>query len=398
MFSAILRIFSVPLLMITANYSACEPLTPSVQSVLSPEASVGREIFHDESLSASGRMSCATCHDPAHAFARAPSQGPVALGGANLDIAGFRKVPSLRYLSKAPAFFFDKKDGKVTPTGGLARDGRANTLAEQASLPLLSPQEMANASPEDVAGKLSRARYAAQFRAVFGEKVFAEPKVAFQKALRALQQYQLEDTAQFAPFSSKYDYFLAGVTQLSLQERRGLALFDDPKKGNCAACHPSAVGKDGTPPLFTDFTYDNIGVPRNAAIPANRNERYFDLGLCGPFREDLSRHKELCGAFKVPTLRNVAVTPPYFHNGSFDTLREVVEFYVSRDTNWKKWYSRAGKQHPRKFDDLPPRYVRNVNRTEPPYDRHKRDTPALSSAEIDDIVAFLKALTDGYEH
>jgi cytochrome c peroxidase len=257
---------------------------------------------------------------------------------------------------------------------------------------------MANASAEDVAGKLSRAPYAIQFRSVFGENIFAAPGLAFQKALRALQQYQLEDTAQFAPFSSKYDYFLAGVTQLSLQERRGLALFDDPKKGNCAACHPSAVGKDGTPPLFTDFTYDNIGVPRNAAIPANRNERYFDLGLCGPFREDLSRHKELCGAFKVPTLRNVAVTPPYFHNGSFDTLREVVEFYVSRDTNWKKWYSRAGKQHPRKFDDLPPRYVRNVNRTEPPYDRHKRDTPALSSAEIDDIVAFLKALTDGYEH
>jgi cytochrome c peroxidase len=167
---------------------------------------------------------------------------------------------------------------------------------------------------------LSRARYATQFRSVFGENIFVEPKLAFQKALRALQRYQLEDTAQFAPFSSKYDYFLAGKTQLSLQERRGLALFEDPRKGNCAACHPSAMGKDGTPPLFTDFTYDNIGVPRNAAIPANRDERYFDLGLCGPFREDLSRHKEPCGAFKVPTLRNVAVTPPYFHNGLFDKL------------------------------------------------------------------------------
>jgi cytochrome c peroxidase len=89
-------------------------------------------------------MSCATCHDPAHAFARGPGQGAVAFGGANLDIAGFRKVPSLRYLTKTPAFFFDKKDGKLSPTGGLVRDGRANTLAEQASLPLLSPQEMAN--------------------------------------------------------------------------------------------------------------------------------------------------------------------------------------------------------------------------------------------------------------
>ena len=390
----ILRIALAALLMQTSDYGAGEPIAPPEQ-ILSPEALLGREIFHDESLSASGRMSCATCHDPAHAFARGPGQGPVALGGPNLDIAGFRKVPSLRYLAKTPAFFFDKRDGKATPTGGLARDGRANTLAEQARLPLLSPQEMANASPEDVAAKLSRARYAAQFRSVYGQNIFAEPRLAFEKALRALQQFQLEDTAHFAPFTSKYDYFLAGMTPLSLQERRGLALFENPKKANCAACHPAAKGKDGTPPLFTDFTYDNIGVPRNAAIPANRDKRYFDLGLCGPFREDLSRHKELCGAFKVPTLRNIAVTPPYFHNGSFDTLREVVEFYVSRDSNWTKWYSRAAG-HPRKFDDLPQRYVRNVNRTEPPYD--KRNTPALSSTEIDDIVAFLRTLTDGYQH
>jgi cytochrome c peroxidase len=307
MFLALLKILTVSLLTMNVAYSASEPLAGSVKIALSPEASLGREIFNDESLSASGRMSCATCHDAAYAFARRPGQGPVAVGGANLDIAGFRKVPSLRYLARTPAFFFDRKNGKVTPTGGLARDGRANTLAEQARLPLLSPQEMANASAQDVAEKLSRASYAMHFRSVFGENIFAEPRMAFQKALRALQQFQLEDTAQFAPFSSKYDYFLAGKTQLSLQEQRGLALFEDPQKGNCAACHPSARGEDGQPPLFTDFTYDNIGVPRNAAIPANQNERYFDLGLCGPFRKDLSRHTELCGAFKVPTLRNVAV-------------------------------------------------------------------------------------------
>jgi len=91
------------------------------------------------------------------------------------------------------------------------------------------------------------------------------------------------------------------------------------------------------------------------------------------------------------------MTSPYFHNGSFDTLRQVVEFYVSRDTNWRKWYSREGELHPRKFDDLPQRYVRNINRTEPPYDRHKGDTPALISTEIDNIIAFLKTLTDGYQ-
>ncbi len=96
---------------------------------------------------------------------------------------------------------------------------------------------------------------------------------------------------------------------------------------------------NGEPPLFTDFSYDNLGVPRNAAIPANDDPTYFDLGLCGPFRDDLATARDLCGAFKVPTLRNIALTAPYFHNGRFATLAQALAFYVRRDTNPEEWYS-----------------------------------------------------------
>ena len=160
----------------------------------------------------------------------------------------------------------------------------------------------------------------------------------------------------------------AGKAQLTAAESRGLELFEDPHKGNCAACHPSSPAADGTPPLFTDFTYDNVGLPRNARIPANADPAFYDLGLCGPERGDLADRRDLCGAFKVPTLRNVARTAPYFHNGGFETLREAVDFYARRDTHPGEWYPQsAGK--PRKFDDLPPGLEDAVNTAEIPYDR-----------------------------
>src|SRR5262249_32941997 len=146
-----------------------------------------------------------------------------------------------------------------------------------------------------------------------------DPNAAFDRLTFAVAQYQKEAPA-FQPFSSKYDLFLAGKVKFSDRELQGLALFNNPLKGNCAGCHPSQRGADGASPLFTDFTYDNIGVPRNPDIPANADPAYFDLGICGPFRTDLANRTDLCGAFKVPTLRNVAITAPYFHNGRFKTL------------------------------------------------------------------------------
>jgi cytochrome c peroxidase len=363
-------------------------------TALSAQAALGEKIFHDASLSASGKMSCATCHDPDHALAGSATSTAVPLGGAGLDIAGFRNAPSLKYLSSNPSFFFDEEG---TPTGGFDRDGRENTLAAQARRPFLTAHEMANASAADVVDKLSRATYAAEFRKVFGDNIFSTPDAAFDRALFALQKYQQEDVAEFAPFTSKYDAFLAKKTQLTDQELRGLALYNDPTKGNCAGCHPSGRGENGAPPLFTDFTYDNLGVPRNFEIPANADPAYYDLGLCGPERTGLEDRQELCGAFKVPTLRNIALTAPYFHNGRFNTLLDLLRFYVRRDTNPEEWYPLDANGQPQKFNDLPAELAVNVNTVEVPYNRQPGDPPALNENEIQDVLAFLQTLTDGYQ-
>ena len=207
--------------------------------------------------------------------------------------------------------------------------------------------------------------------------------------------YQRE-APEFAPFSSKFDAVLRGRASLSVPETRGLALFKDEKKGNCASCHTAEPDAGGRPPLFTDFTYDNLGVPRNPDLAHNADPAFFDLGLCAREGGDLKDRTDLCGAFKVPSLRNVALREALFHNGHFKNLRDAVLFYVQRDTNPEKWYPRRADGSVDKFNDLPPEHHANVNTTEAPYDRQPGDAPALSDAEVDDVVAFLKTLTDGY--
>jgi len=376
----------------SGSSSAATPITPASDGGLSQVASLGKKIFSDQSLSASGKQSCATCHNPDNAHAQSNDLA-VQLGGANLDVPGFRAVPSLRYLNLTPAFFF-ASDG--TPTGGFNRDGRVNTLAEQSERPFLAPHEMANAGRADVIAKLKTAAYVEEFRKVFGASILDNSDDAFNRIQLALQQYQKEDT-DFHPYDSKYDQFLAGKVPLNAAELRGLALFNNPTKGNCVACHLSAKGSDGSSPLFTDFTFDNLGVPRNPAIAATADPAYFDLGLCGPDRTDLSSRSELCGAFKVPTLRNVATRKVFFHNGYFKTLREAVSFYVKRDTNPELWYPADASGAVQKFNDLPEPYRKNVNVTEVPYNRQPNMPPALSDSEVDDVVQFLGTLTDGYK-
>lgn len=358
----------------------------------SAAADLGEQIFRDPSLSASGKMACSTCHDPAHAHAQANSLA-VQLGGANLDVAGFRAVPSLRYLNPNLSFFF-QNDG--TPTGGFDRDGRANDLVAQAQRPFLAAHEMANADVASVVDKLRNATYADAFRATFGERVFENADLAFLAARYALSAYE-SSNPEFHPFSSKFDLFLQRKIMLSAQELRGFAAFNSQAKGGCAGCHPSTRQADGSPPVFTDYTYDNLGVPRNPEIPANADPAYFDMGLCGPERTDLAGRGDLCGLFKVPTLRNVATRKAIFHNGYFHTLREAIEFYVQRDTNPEKWYPADANGAVHKFNDVPPLLTRNVNRSEVPYNRRFGDAPALSQSDIDDVVAFLGTLTDGYD-
>ena len=363
------------------------------EAKLSVQAALGEKIFKDVSLSASGKMSCATCHDPANAHAQSNTLA-VQMGGAKLDVPGFRAVPSLRYLDLTPSFFF-ASDG--TPTGGFTRDGRAQSLAQQAERPFLAPHEMANLDKADVIRKLQRATYANEFKQVFGSAIFDQTEMAFDRLQFSLQQYQKEDS-EFHPYDSKYDQFLAGKIKFNDAELRGLALFNNPTKGNCAGCHTSSKGPDGASPLFTDFTYDNLGVPRNFAIPATADASYFDLGLCGPDRTDLNMRADLCGAFKVPTLRNVATRKVFFHNGRFSSLRDAVNFYVRRDTNPQEWFPVSANGSILKFDDLPAAYVKNVNTTEVPYNRTVGMSAALNANEVDDVVTFLGTLNDGYKN
>ncbi len=358
-------------------------------SSMSVAAQVGEKLFNDTILSSTGAMSCATCHDKGNHHA-APDTRSVPAGADSGHEAG-RQAPSLQYLKFNTRFYF-AKDG--TPTGGFTWDGRATTLGDQASGPLLNPNEMANTSVEDVVAKLKRSNNAAEFKKVFGSDIFDRPADAFARLQYALQQYQLEDP-DFAPFSSKFDLWLAGKVQLTATELKGWSLFNDPNKGNCAACHISTAA-DGHPPLFTDFTYDTLGVPRNLEIQANADASYYDLGLCGPVRTDLAARTDLCGAFRVPTLRNVAKTAPYFHNGALKTLTDAVRFYVRRDTNPEEWYPTDGAGTVQKFNDLPLAYRKNVNTTEAPYNRKPGESPALTESEIADVVAFLNTLTDGY--
>ena len=359
------------------------------ETSLSAQAALGEKIFSDATLSASGKQSCAGCHSADNAHA--PANGlAVQLGGVMSDEQGKRASPSINYQSFNGAFFF-AADG--TPTGGFFLDGRAASLKDQAGQPLLGSTEMANASKALVIEKLARASYAEEFKRVFGADIFKRPDDAFERVTLALQQYQREDV-DFRPFTSKYDEFLRGNVALSATELRGLALFNNPGKGNCAACHPSAKRADGSLPLFTDFSYDNLGVPRNKAIARNADAGYFDLGLCE--RAELATRSDLCGAFKVPTLRNVAQRQVFFHNGAFTTLKDALTFYVQRDTQPQKWYPLNADGSVNKFDDLPPKYRGNVNTTEAPYNRKPGEAPALDDAEIDELIAFLKTLSDGY--
>jgi cytochrome c peroxidase len=359
---------------------------------------VGRALFFDRSLSASARVACAGCHDPRRAFGP-PNDSPVQLGGSDRRHFGVRAVPSLMYTQNVPPFtehyFDDEGDDSIDqgPAGGRTWDGRAQSAHDQARLPLFSPFEMANSGADAVVARVERSGYASKFRETFGDRVFEDKALAFKGVLMALETFQ-QSPAEFYPYSSKYDAWLRHVTSLSDGEMRGLAAFNNPGKGNCARCHPSAMRK-GAFPQFTDFGYAAIGAPRNKAIPANADAKYHDLGLCGPLRTDLADRKEYCGLFRTPSLRNVATRRVFFHNGVFHRLEDVVRFYAERDTQPQKWYPPGKDGVALKFDDLPVQYRDNIDR-QVPFDRHPGDQPALSDADIQNIVAFLNTLTDGY--
>ncbi|GAN99292.1 cytochrome c peroxidase/methylamine utilization protein MauG [Komagataeibacter xylinus NBRC 13693] len=365
---------------------------PQARARAQAMATLGRDMFHDPRLSSSGRMACASCHADGHAFAQANDR--------SVQAGGHRAVPSLKYLQDVPQFtehFYDSEDEADEsidngPTGGLTWDGRADTVQAQAGIPLLSPYEMANASRADVVRRVWAAGYGARLDALLPAD--SDTDARFAMVAEALATYQ-QDERLFYPYTSKYDAVLAGRARLSAQEARGLRLFEQEDKGNCASCHISAPGHDGTPPQFTDYGFIALGVPRNTHITLNRDPGYFDLGLCGPDRTDLRDHPEYCGLFRTPSLRNVATRRVFFHNGVMHSLRQAVAFYALRDTRPGMWYPTGADGRVRMYDDLPAQYHDNIN-MDPPFGPRPGNRPALSDAEIDDIVAFLRTLTDGY--
>lgn len=357
---------------------------------------LGRQLFFDPALSASGKTACASCHDPSHAYGP-PNARAVQLAGPDGKTPGFRAAPSLRYLHKVPPFtehHFETEGNDSEdqgPAGGHTWDGRAGSLHEQAMLPLFSPLEMAN---RDVATIVSRMRdrpVAKGLREAFGNGVFDDTEVAFRAILLSLEVFQ-QDPVEFYPYNSKFDAFLRGQVKLTKEEQHGFVLFNNPAKGNCAICHISAI-KEMDFPAFSDWGFIAVGVPRNRNVA--RDAKVQDLGLCGPLRTDLSSHTEYCGMFRTPSLRNVSKRAVFFHNGSFTSLEEVVRFYAERDTNPGRWYPKRADGSVDVFDDLPPAMRVNVNR-EAPFGGKPGDKPPLDREEIRDIVAFLRTLDDGY--
>ena len=369
---------------------------PAAGAILTPAAQLGRRLFFEKRLSASGTLSCASCHDPANAYAAPAEAGPVMRSGAKLDRWGLRSVPSLRYLASRPRFarhvYVDTGSERedVGPAGGFMLDGRVDELGAQALEPLLDPTEMANGTVAALGARLRQLPYATELSRNPGAD--ADARALAQEAAAALAAFELEDPS-FHPYSSRYDRYRKGQAVLSNGELAGLRLFADPAKGNCAACHTLATGPGGQPPQFTDYSYHALGVPRNPAIPANRDPEFFDLGLCGPRRADLKQESGYCGYFKTPTLRNVARRRFFFHNGRFTSLQQVVQFYVSRDLTPARWYPRVDSRLIR-FDDLPPRYRANVDGSDAPLNRDPGERPALDDAEIAQVVAFLRTLDD----
>lgn len=331
---------------------------------------LGKHLFFDANLSTPPGQSCSSCHQPTAGFADPDREVPVSRGVIP-DRFGNRNTPSAAYAAFSPDFHFDVSEGIFF--GGQFLDGRAATLEDQAKQPFLNPVEMANADKSVVVEKVSQADYAEDFKAVFGSDAFNDVDKTYDDIAEAIAAFERSD--EVVPFSSKFDAFVAGETLLTDQEMRGLRLFNREDKGNCGACHPSTPAGPDTPALFTDFSYDNLGVPANPASPFLTQDTQFnpdglgfvDFGLGGELA-DVAEN----GKFKVPSLRNVNDTAPYMHNGVFDTLEQVVDFYSDRDA-----------------DGVVPEVADNVNMDE-------LGALGLSAQEKADIVAFLRTLSDGF--
>lgn len=373
---------------------------PNPPNTASRLEKIGEALFNDPALSEPRGTACLNCHLPGTGFANNNgSRAGVALG-STANSLGTRNAMANFYSHLAPPFSFRVVGEDVDPQGGLFWDGRADTLNAQALAPLLNAKEMNNRTAASVVAKVAKASYARDFLAEFGPNIFKSPDLAFQKIGVAIAAFESRSTP--TRFSSKYDHFIRGTVQLAPDEARGMAIFRDPERGNCAVCHTmNPTSADPKDSLFTDFAFYAEGIPRNSKIPANANPSRFDLGVCGPDRSRPALPpnvpgnvsiERFCGTFKMPSLRNVAQRQAFMHNGVFTKLRDVVSFYATRNSDPKRWYGPAGVPN-----DLPTAYLPNILRDRVPFNRPAQAGPALTGPEIDDLVAFLGTLSDGFQ-
>jgi cytochrome c peroxidase len=359
---------------------------PEAAVVQTPSAALGDRLFNDPNLSQPAGTSCASCHNPKRAWT-GNNGGTFGVPLGSLGIAGLRNTPTVMYASFTPAFSVNVTNGQPGASGGFFHDGRVDTAAAQALIPLLTMVEMNNANASAVVAKVAASSYANQFKAQWGAAIFSDPNAALAAIGQSIAAY--EATSEFHPFTSRYDDLVRGQDHFTAAEHRGMRAFFDRAKGDCASCHTAnPTSADPAASLFTNRSYVALGVPRNPAIPANADPTFFDLGLAGPKRSAPPGLPQAAGQFKVPTLRNVALKPAFMHNGRFKTLTEVVSFYATRDIDPNRWYPLG-----QKFNDLPATLRTNVTHR-PPLDLHPGAAPRLTPGDVSDIVAFLGTLTD----
>jgi len=347
---------------------------------------LGKNIYFDK-ISEPGSMACADCHSPKVGFV-----GPIVginihgsvYRGAVAQRFGDRKPPTAAYGGESPILHYDNVEGLFI--GGMFWDGRAtgetlgDPLAEQALGPFLNPVEQNNPDALTVLQKIAGSKYAWLWEKTFGEPLSLDPEEVvdnYNNVGRAIAAY--ERSSEVSAFTSKFDYYLKGMVELTEKELSGLNLFNE--KGKCALCHIS----EGDQPLFTDFTFDNLGVPKNPENPMYKtNPDFVDPGLGGYLAtrtEWADMAEENWGKHKVPTLRNVdkrpgsGFTKDYGHNGYFKSLKEIVHFYNTRDVEGANWPE--------------PEYAMTVNTEE-------LGDLGLTDEEEDAIVAFMGTLSDGY--
>ena len=373
---------------------------------LTSKQELGKNIFFDESLSVNGNQSCATCHGPEVGWT-----GPLTVinehgavyEGSILGRFGNRKPPSSAYATRSPVFhFYAKQDLFI---GGNFWDGRAtgeklgNPAADQAQGPFLNPLEQALDTPADVVDRICSGSYGDLFMEEWGESACDVSNVDAAYNYVALSVAAYEDSSEVNAFSSKYDASKAGKAKLTKEEKKGRSLFKG--KAKCSRCHPIS----GKLPLVTDFTFDNLGIPRNPENPFYTQTDFnpdgydwVDPGLGGflESRDDyVDMAEENYGKHKVPTLRNVDKRPyagfvkAFGHNGYFKSLKGIVHFYNTRDVkdlcpgDYTEAQALAANCWPE------PEVSENVNTDE-------LGDLGLTAEEEDAIVAFMKTLSDGY--